>query len=290
MNNSLIINLTPTGMVPTKAMTPHVPVSPDEIVADVLGCAKLGITTVHLHARHPDGSAAWQKEIYAEIIRGIRKVEPDLVICVSLSGRNEGEFEKRADVLSLNGDLKPDMGSLTLSSLNFPGQASMNSPEMVKRLALDMMDRGIEPELEVFDLGMANYANYLADKGLVPKKCYANVFLGNIAGAQLDLIHAGAVIKSLPKKAIWSLAGIGDAQLPANLIGIAMGGGVRVGLEDSIWMDSERTVYATNALLVSRIHVAARVARREVMTSLEFRTLMGMKSGRGDYGRSNTPG
>lgn len=282
--NSLILNLTPTGMVPTKAMTYAVPVWPGEIVADVLGCAKIGITMVHLHARDEEGRPAWRKEIYAEIIRGIRKAAPDLVICVSLSGRDVGEFEKRADVLSLMDDLKPDMGSLTLSSLNFPGQASVNSPEMVKRLAVDMQKRGIVPELEVFDLGMANYAKYLVDKGLVREDCYANVFLGNIAGAQLDLVHAGAVIGSLPGKALWSLAGLGDAQFPANLLGIAMGGGVRVGLEDSVHMDQERTHLATNALMVERIHTVARAAGRGIMTPGEFRRKMGMNPGSGHYG------
>jgi uncharacterized protein (DUF849 family) len=283
--NKVILSLTPTGMVPTKAMTYAVPIWPGEIVADVLGCVKLGITMVHLHARDEEGRPTWRKEVYAEIIRGIRKAAPDLVICVSLSGRDVGEFEKRADVLALQDDLKPDMGSLTLSSLNFQSQASVNSPDTIKRLAADMLKRGIVPELEIFDLGMANYANYLVEKGLVHENCYANVFLGNIAGAQLDLIHAGALISSLPKKAVWSLAGIGDAQLPANLIGIAMGGGVRVGLEDSIWLDSKRTELATNALLVSRIHSAAGLMGKGIMTSLEFRALMGMKPGRGDYGR-----
>lgn len=283
---SLILNLTPTGMVPTKAMTSHVPVTSDEIVADVLCCAKMGITMVHLHARDEEGRPTWRKEVYAEIIGRLRETMPDLVICVSLSGRDVSEFEKRADVLSLGGDLKPDMGSLTLSSLNFPNQASVNSPDMVKSLAADMLKRGIVPELEIFDLGMVNYANYLIEKGLVPQDCYANLFLGNIAGAQLDLIHAGALVAGLPEKCLWAFGGIGDAQFPANLLGIAIdGGGVRVGLEDSIWMDPERKCLATNSGMVERIHRVARQAGRGIMTPAEFRRTMGMKPGYGDYGR-----
>lgn len=281
----MILNLTPTGMVPTKAMNPDVPVTPDEIVSDVKACHGIGITSVHLHARDGEGRPTWKKEVYAEIIGRIREVMPELVICVSLSGRNEAEFEKRADVLSLQGDLKPDMGSLTLSSLNFSGQASVNSPETITRLAVDMMKRGIVPELEVFDLGMANYAKYLAGKGLIQEPHYANVFLGNIAGAQLDLIHAGSLVASLPAAASWSMAGIGAAQFPANLLGIAMGGGVRVGLEDALHMDADRQIPASNAALVERIHNVARAAGRRIMSPAEFRRRMCMRPGRGDYGR-----
>ncbi len=88
MDDKLVINFTPTGMIPTKKMTPHVPVSVSEIVEDVLKASELGITMVHLHARDPiSGEPTYKKEIYAKIIEGLRKHAPYLVICVSLSGR-----------------------------------------------------------------------------------------------------------------------------------------------------------------------------------------------------------
>ena len=162
----LIINFTPTGMIPTKGMTPHVPITVSEIVDDVLKVADLGITMVHLHARnHLDGKPTYEKEIYGRIIEGIRKYRPELVICVSLSGRNFSAFEQRADPLFLKGSLKPDMGSLTLSSLNFNATASTNSPQMIQDLAKAMLENGIVPELEAFDIGMINYSKYLAKKG-----------------------------------------------------------------------------------------------------------------------------
>lgn len=270
----VILNLTPTGMVPTKGMTPHVPTSENEIIEDVLACHELGITMVHLHARNEIGLPTHRSDVYARLIKGIRRHAPELVICVSLSGRNVQEFEKRAEVLGLQGEFKPDMGSLTLSSLNFSGQASVNEPEMVQRLAKDMMMRGIVPELEIFDLGMVNYAKYLIEKALLHPPYYANVFLGNIAGAQLDLAHAGILLRDLPALTYWSFGGIGNAQLPANALAIAMDGGVRVGLEDSIYYDQKREVLAQNTLLVRRIHYLAEVHGREIMTPAEFRTLM----------------
>src|SRR4030043_54047 len=117
---NLIINFTPTGMIPTKEMTPHVPVSVQEIVEDVHRAVEIGITMVHLHARDErTGEPTYKAEVYEKIIAGIRKFAKDLVICVSLSGRNFNQFEKRAEPLKLERNAKPDMGSLTLSSVNF---------------------------------------------------------------------------------------------------------------------------------------------------------------------------
>ena len=133
MIDNLIVNFTPTGMIPTKEMTPHVPVLADEIVADVKKACELGITMVHLHAREPETEEpTYKKELYAEIIGGIREFAPELIICVSLSGRNFKALSQRADPLYLKDNLKPDMGSLTLSSLNFNQTASLNAPSMVK--------------------------------------------------------------------------------------------------------------------------------------------------------------
>jgi 3-oxoadipate:acetyl-CoA acetyltransferase len=279
----LILNLTPTGMIPTKKMTPHVPITPEEIVADVRRCHEIGITMVHLHARDEQGQPTHRAEIYGKIIAGIRRFAPDLVICVSLSGRSTQDIDKRAEPLLLEGDLKPDMGSLTLSSLNFPSQASINSPETVKELASRMMKLGILPELEIFDLGMVNYAKYLIEKRLLAPPFYANLFLGNVAGAQLDLAHAGLMVRDLPADTLWSFGGIGDAQLGANTLAIATGGGVRVGLEDSIFYDSERAVLATNEHLVKRIHRLAHEFKRPVMKPAALRDLLGLYASRGAY-------
>ena len=283
---NLIINFTPTGMIPTKAMTPHVPVSTSEIIDDVLKASELGITMVHLHAREEDsGEPTYKKEIYAEIIGGIRKHDPELVICVSLSGRNFSELAQRSDPLSLEGPLKPDMGSLTLSSLNFNATASINSPKMIQDLAAKMKEKGIVPELEVFDIGMINYARYLEKKGLITAPFYFNLLFGNIACSQANLLHTGVMLNDLPEGALWSLAGIGNEQLKMNSLAIAFGGGVRVGLEDNIWWDSQRTRLTSNIELLHRIHQLAKVNYRSIMNPSEFREKMQMEPGNGKYGK-----
>ena len=286
MHEKLIINFTPTGMIPTKEMTPYIPVAVSEIIEDVHEAWEIGITMVHLHGRDAStGKPTYKAKVYGDIIAGIRKIAPELVICVSLSGRNFKEFEKRAEPLYLDGDLKPDMGSLTLSSLNFNKQASINAPDMVLALAAKMKDRGIVPELEAFDAGMINYARYLERKQLLTPPHYFNLILGNIACAQADLLHVGIMIRDLPNGSMWSLAGVGDYQLRMNSVAIVMGGGIRVGLEDNIWYDLDRTKLARNADLLRRIHTIAEVHERPLMSSAEFRALFNLEEGNGKYGR-----
>jgi uncharacterized protein (DUF849 family) len=286
MEENLIIDFTPTGMIPTKSLTSKVPISVSEIIEDVHSACEIGITKVHLHARNPHTeNPTFKKEVYAEIIEGIRKFAPVLVICVSLSGRTFNKFEERSEALELEGLLKPDMGSLTLSSLNFNKIASVNSPNMIQELAAKMKKLGIIPELEAFDAGMINYAKYLIKKGLLDPPYYFNLLLGNIACAQADILHAGIMIRDLPENSIWSLAGIGEHQLKMNSIAIAIGGGVRVGLEDNIWYDSARTTLASNTDLIKRIHVLAEANSRKIMTSEEFRQKINLQCGNGKYGR-----
>jgi uncharacterized protein (DUF849 family) len=283
----LIVNFTPTGMIPTKEMTPHVPISAEEIVEDVRRAVDIGITMVHLHARDAaTGKSTYQAEVFGEIIAGIRSFSKDLIVCVSLSGRNISEFEKRAEPLLLEGDLKPDMGSLTLSSLNFNRVASVNSPEMILKLANEMKSRGILAELEVFDAGMINFGKYLEKKGILEPPHYFNLLLGNIACAQADLLHTGIMIHDLPDNSFWSLAGIGNYQWMMNSIAIVSGGGVRVGLEDNIWFDTARTQLASNSDLLRRIHRLAEATERKVMTPGKLRELLKLQPGFGKYGRS----
>ncbi len=281
----LIVNFTPTGMIPTKRMTPHVPISVAEIIEEVHRAVEIGITMVHLHARDESTEEpTYRAEIYGRIIAGIRSFARDLIICVSLSGRTFKEFEQRADVLRLDGDVKPDMGSLTLSSLNFNRVASMNAPDMIQALAREMKSRGVMPELEAFDAGMINYARYLQTKDLLAPPLYFNLLLGNIACAQADLLHAGLMVRDLPGDSYWSLAGIGGFQLPMNSVAIAMGGGVRVGLEDNIYYDAGRTRLATNADLLARVHMIAEANGRALMNSATLRRLLNLEPGHGRYG------
>jgi uncharacterized protein (DUF849 family) len=275
--NKLIVNFTPTGMVPTKAMTPLVPISVDEIVDDVLACAALGVSIVHIHARDDQGRPTPHPQVYSEILQRIRQEQPDLILCVTTSGRTHPRLEDRASVLDLSGETKPDMASLTLGSMNFARTASVNSPEVIQALAQRMLERGIRPELEVFEAGMINYGKYLMKKGLLQSPGYFNLLLGNIATAQADEPTLDLMLGTLPEGATWALAGIGGCQLQVHRWAIARGGHVRVGLEDNIYFDEKRTKLASNRMQVQRIVDLADELGREVSTPDETRSLLGLE-------------
>lgn len=253
-------------MVPTKEHTPFVPVSTQEIIEQTQEAYELGITIVHLHIRNEDGTPTYKKAVYRDVIEGVRKYCPGLIICSSSSGRNWPEFEKRSEVI----ELKPDMCSLTLSSMNFVRQASMNSPDMIVKLADKMKAFGVVPELECFDLGMINYGLYLIEKGVVEAPFYWNLLFGNIAGFQANFLQMGTALAMIPYGHHVGLAGLAGDQLPVNAAAIAMGYGVRVGIEDNIWWDESRTRLASNVELVKRIHQLIELHCSTLMTAKEF--------------------
>jgi len=274
----LIINLAPTGMIPTKEMTPHVPLTPEEIIADVQKCGEIGLSMVHLHARDSDGLPTYKKDIFAKIISGIRTNNENMVIIVSTSGRTYQEFDQRAEVLDLEGDVQPDMASLTLGSVNFNKTASINPPDTIIKLAEKMRKKGIKPELEIFDLSMMNYAHYLIRKELIEPPYYFNIILGNIAAAQAKLVHLGLIVSELPEKSYWSVGGVGDRQGAMNAIGVVEGDGVRTGIEDNIWYDENRTTLATNYTLVERVTAFTTALGRQIATPSDVRMMLGLKA------------
>ena len=264
--NKKIINFTPTGTQPTRENS-KAPLSPNEIVEEVHFAFELGITMTHLHARDENFLNTWRPDIYQQIIEGIRKHCPDLPICVSLTGRLFPEFEKRSAVI----ELMPDMGSLTMSSLNFPKAASINEPEMIIKLIEKMDAYGVLPEIECFDSGMLNYTNYLINKGILKPPHYINLILGNLYNAQADLSTVASMLIAKPQNSLMCLGGIGKDQLKCNLLGLLYADGLRIGLEDNLYyIDKE---LATNAKLLQRIHAIMYDMNLEVMKPIELKAL-----------------
>ncbi len=210
------------------------------------------------------------------MIAAIRERRPDLIMCVSTSGRVASGVDQRAVPLGLEGAERPDMASLTLGSMNFARSASVNAPDTIIGLAERMRDAGIKPELEVFDLGMVNFAHYLAGKGLIQPPYYFNVLVGNVGTAQASLHHLGALVADLPRPCVWSVAGIGNAQPRAHQLGIACADGVRAGLEDNLWMDEARAIPATNKALVERVADTAELWNRGISSATRVRERLGL--------------
>jgi len=272
----LVINACITGMVPTKQHTPHVPTTVDEIVADATACYDAGASMIHVHARDDQERPTYAKEVYARIISGIRAARPDVIICASTSGRVHNTFECRSQVLELEGDAKPDMGSLTMGSLNFPTQASITDPAMIHDLATAMRDRDIVPEIECFELGMIHTTQVLIKRGVLVGPFYYNLLLGSLYSTPGTLHDLSHMVMSLPPGVQWGAAGIGKLQLKMNFASVLMGGHVRVGLEDNIWFDQDAGDLATNRRLVERVASFSRQIGREVATATEARELIGL--------------
>lgn len=273
---SIVINFCPTGMVPTKAMNYSIPISPNEIIEQTHQAYEIGITIAHLHARLADETPTYKQSVYQKIFEGVRKYCPELIICGSSSGRNTPEFEKRSEVI----ELRPDMCSLTLSSLNFMNQSSLNEPEMISNLLDKMIEYGVKPELECFDNGMINFGKYLLKKKNITTPSYWNLLFGNIAGFQPTFNQIGTAISEIPKHDLVSLGGLGSSQLKVNSLAISMNLGVRVGLEDNLWFDQNKKVPATNISLLKRIHDLLEINQK---TYLEPKTLGNL----GFYNKSN---
>jgi uncharacterized protein (DUF849 family) len=279
VKRKVIVNACLTGMMPTKEQTPYVPITAKEIITDALECAKLGASIVHIHPRDKSGTPTWKKEAFAQIISGIREKNPQLIISATTSGRSWNEFDKRSEVLELTGKLKPDLASLTVGSLNFMHDESISSPTMIEKLATKMMEKGIKPELEVFEPGMINKANYLIRKGIIsPDVPYFNILLGSLGTAPLDPSTFAAMYNLLPTNAVWSVAGVGRFQLDANVMALAYGGNVRVGIEDDLYFDRERKVLSTNPNLVKRLVKICRDLDLEIATPEEARQILHLDS------------
>ncbi len=272
----LVINAALTGMVPRKKDSPHVPETPNEIAEDVERCVAAGASIVHLHARDEHGDPTYRRDVYTEIVAAVRSRSAEAIVCVSTSGRTFKTFEERSAVLGLEGDLRPDMASLTLGSMNFPREASVNEPEMIRRLAETMQERGIVPELEIFDLGMLDYAHFLIERGALRQPYYFNVILGSLGTLAATPVNLATVAERMPAGATWAGGGVGRFQRSVTAMAVTMGGHVRIGLEDNLWLDDERSTLATNEQLVGWIAGVAHAIGRDVADPPTARKLVGL--------------
>ncbi len=270
----LIINAAITGMVPMPADNPAVPVTVGQIVAEARRCAEAGASILHVHARGEDGTPTWRPEIYQAIIDGIRSTCPGLLISGSTSGRLWSDFDKRSAVL----DCRPDLASLTPGSMNFPATASVNPPQIVCQLATAMKERGIIPELEFFEIGMIDYVrDYMIPREFLQAPFYANLLLGSLGTLAASARNLDHMVEALPAGTVWSAAGIGRFQFPVNNLAITMGGHVRVGLEDNLWMDAEKNDPATNVRLIERVVRVAQAVGRSIASPADTRRILGLR-------------
>jgi 3-keto-5-aminohexanoate cleavage enzyme len=275
MTDPVIITVAITGALPRKKDNPAVPVTPDEQIESTHEAFEAGASLVHIHVRNPDESPGSDPELYARVQEGVRKHCHGMIVQFSTGGRGR-EQTKRGAMLSL----KPDMASLATGSVNFPNGIYENAPDFVEGLAKTMLDNGVKPEIEVFDLAMLYNAASLVKKGLVGERPHVQFVMGvpNALPARrtiFDFLRSELAIV-LPG-ATWVAAGIGRHQWEVNQWCLESGGHCRTGLEYNLRIESDRLA-ASNAELVRKIVDACARYDRRPATAVEARQMLGLQA------------
>ncbi len=264
----LIITVALTGNVPTRKMNPHLPVTADEIAADVRRCADAGAAVFHVHARDGQERPTLDIEAYKTNARRIKELAPEVILQLSTGARAGREWEERAAPVRL----LPEMGSFTTGSNNLPGIVYENSPQFIEYLAKVYQETGVKPEIEVFETGMIANALFLQKKGWITAPLHFGFILGATGSMPASVKNLQFLSESVPAGSTWAAAGIGKGEIPLATAAIVMGGHVRVGLEDNLLMPDGSL--ASNPLLVEKFVRIAREVGREIATPEEARAIL----------------
>lgn len=273
MTTPCIITVAITGSVPRKEDNPAVPITVAEQIESTQEAFEAGATIAHVHVRKDDQTPTSDPERFARLGEGLRKHCPGMIIQFSTGGRS-GKGSERGGMLHL----KPDMASLSTGSCNFPTIIYENHPTLVRELADKMMEYGVKPEIEVFDLSMLYQALRLADEGVLTKPLHVQFVFGvkNAMPAIRDVLaFQVSQLNKLMPEATWTAAGIGRHQLEVNRWSLELGGHCRTGLEDNIRIDRDRLA-ASNAELVKGVAALCGDYGRHPATASEARQLLGL--------------
>ncbi len=272
----LIITVAVCGSGPTRSQIPHVPYSPAEIATEALRCWRAGAAVVHVHVRDPEtGAPAFDKVLFGEVVDRIRS-KSDMLINLTTSGFNlTGSDVGRQRLMPL--ELKPDLCSLDVGSLNLRGRVFVNPADWVELAAREMREAGVKPELEVFDTGHIRQAKDLAERELLQPPAYFQLCMGTQWGIEATLGALLVMQRRLPDNCQWSVLAVGAAQLPLTTHGMLLGGHVRVGFEDNLYL-SKGVKADSNAKFVERTVNLARLLDREVATCSDAREILRLKS------------
>ncbi|WP_295514531.1 3-keto-5-aminohexanoate cleavage protein [uncultured Pseudomonas sp.] len=268
MNTDVIITCALTGAGDTVGRNPHVPVTPAQIAEAALEAARAGATVVHAHVRDPaTGKPSRDVALYREVVERIREADTDIVINLTAGmggdleigpGESPTEFGPGTDLvgpltrLLHIEELRPDICTLDCGTLNF-GDGDfiyVSTPAQLRAGAKRITELGVKAELEIFDTGHLWFAKQLLKEGLLENPLF-QICLGIPWGAPADTTTMKAMVDNLPPGACWAGFGIGRMQMPMAAQAMLLGGNVRVGLEDNLWLD--RGVHATNGSLVERV-------------------------------------
>ncbi|MFD1216048.1 BKACE family enzyme [Microbulbifer celer] len=293
MNNKVIITCALTGAGATTEKSPHVPVTPKQIADDAIAAAKAGAAIAHIHVRDLEtGAPSRSVALYREVVERIREADTDVVINLTagmggdlLLGPDENpmDFADGTDVvggmerLAHIEELRPEICTLDCGSLNFGDNnlVYISSPEMLRLGAKRVQELGVKPELEIFDTGNLWFANQMMAEGLLDEPPLFQLCMGIPWGAPPEIGTLKSMVDNLPEGAQWAGFGIGRHQFPMATQVMLLGGNMRVGLEDNLYL--KRGELATNAQLVEKARNIVELLGGTVATPAETRERLNLK-------------
>ncbi|GAC1417990.1 MAG: 3-keto-5-aminohexanoate cleavage protein [Candidatus Velthaea sp.] len=265
----LIITVAPVGAELTPDQTPHLAVTPAQLGDVATRIQAAGAAMIHVHCRNDDGTNTHDVARFRAAYDAIR-ANSDLIVQFSTGGAIGMTPQERSAPL----ELRPEMATLTCGTVNFGDDIFENSFPIMRGILEVMLRFGVAPELEIFDLGHLSNAKLLAKQGHLRLPQHVDFVLGVPGGLDASVENLVECVRALPAGCTWSVAGIGRMQLPLAVTAIAMGGHVRVGLEDNIYYSKGRL--ATNQELVARVVRIAAEMGRPVASAAEAREILGL--------------
>ena len=269
----LIITAAICGAEVLKEHNPAVPYTIEECVREAKSAYVAGASIIHLHVREDDGTPTQDKERFRVIMEAIKKECPDVIIQPSTGGAVGMTDDERLQPT----ELCPEMATLDCGTCNFGGDdVFVNTENTIKYFGDRMIERGIKPELEVFDKSMIEMALRLHKKGHIVKPMHFDFVMGVNGGIGGDIRDFSFLRGSIPADATYTVAGVGRFEFPLAVLAIIDGGHVRVGFEDNVYV-SKGVLAKSNGELVEKVVRLAKEFGREIANPKEAREILGLK-------------
>ena len=278
LKNKRIITVATTGAWPTKDNTPNVPIEPHEIAQEVYNCWKAGAAVAHIHCRNDEGKAAMVFEKFEETVNLIRAkyADCDIILNITTSG---GVNLKESDRLRPFYELKPEMCSYDCGTMNWQHNAVFeNNPQFLEKLGTMTQEVNVKPEIEVFDPGMIYNAGYYMKKGFLKTPAHFQFCMGvpgGIAATTKNLVFMKDIMDEIAPDSTWSAFGVGKGAMEILYAATAMGGHVRVGMEDNV-LYKKGEIATSNMQFVERARRIIEEFTCEVATPTEARKILGL--------------
>lgn len=274
LKNKVVLTVAPTGAWPSKNDTPYIPLQPKEIAEEVIACWKAGASIAHIHVRDDENQSSMSFEKFEETVKLIRESGCDIGINLTTSGQlGLSDEERMKHIIAL----KPDLASYDCGSMNWMHSTVFeNSPKFLEKLGLVMQENNIKPEIEIFDAGMVYNAIYYLKKGILKAPLHFQFVLGAAGGMDATVENLIFLKNLIPEGSTWGALGIGKNHLPIMYAAIALGGHVRVGMEDNIYY-SKGVLAKSNVEFVERVKRLVAEIDKQVATPDEARQILGIQ-------------